>query len=137
MACSISKVEYFRTTIKDRPGEAYKFLSQLALLRINLLAFSATPISTTDTQLTFFPENPKFMKNEASRAGLHMEGPNPALLVQCDDRLGALADIHLRIYEADVNVKSAGGVTDGKGAFGYVIHVEPEDFDKAAAALGI
>jgi len=137
MACSISKVEYFRTTIKDRPGEAYKFLSQLALLRINLLAFSATPISTTDTQLTFFPENPKFMKNEASRAGLHMEGPNPALLVQCDDRLGALADIHLRIYEADVNVKSAGGVTDGKGAFGYVIHVESEDFDKAAAALGI
>lgn len=137
MACSISKVEYFRTTIKDRPGEAYKFLSQLALLRINLLAFSATPISTTDTQLTFFPENPKFMKNEASRAGLHMEGPNPALLVQCDDRLGALADIHLRIYEADVNVKSAGGVTDGKGAFGYVIHVGSEDFDKAAAALGI
>jgi len=137
MACSISKVEYFRTTIKDRPGEAYKFLSQLALLRINLLAFSATPIGPTVTQLTFFPENPKFMKNEASRAGLHMEGPNPALLVQCDDRLGALADIHLRIYEADVNVKSAGGVTDGKGAFGYVIHVESEDFDKAAAALGI
>ena len=137
MACSISKVEYFRTTIKDRPGEAYKFLSQLALLRINLLAFSATPISTTDTQLTFFPENPKFMKNEASRAGLHMEGPNPALLVQCDDRLGALADIHLRIYEADVNVKSAGGVTDGRGAFGYVIYVKSEDFDRAAAALGI
>ena len=137
MACSISKVEYFRTTIKDRPGEAYKFLSQLALLKINLLAFSATPVNPTDTQLTFFPENPKFMKNEASRAGLHMEGPNPALLVQCDDRLGALADIHLRIYEADVNVKSAGGVTDGKGAFGYVIHLESEDFDKAAAALGI
>ena len=137
MACNISRVEYFRTTIIDRPGEAYKLLSQLALLKINLLAFSATPISTTDTQLTIFPENPKFMKNEASRAGLFLEGPNPALLVQCDDRLGALADIHLKIYEADVNVKSAGGVIDGRGAFGYVIHVDSEDFDKAAAALGI
>ena len=137
MACNISRVEYFRTTIKDRPGEAYKFLSQLALLKIDLLAFSATPISPTDTQLTFFPENPKFMKNEASRAGMYLEGPSPALLVQCDDRLGALADIHQKIYEADVNVKSAGGVIDGRGAFGYVIHVEPEDFDKAAAALGI
>ena len=137
MACNISRVEYFRTTIKDRPGEAYKFLSQLALLKINLLAFSATPISTTDTQLTFFPENPKFMKNEASRAGMYMEGPSPALLVQCDDRLGALSDIHLKIYAADVNVKSAGGVSDGRGAFGYVIHVAPEDFDKAAAALSI
>ncbi len=137
MACNISRIEYFRTTIIDRPGEAYKFLSQLALLKINLLAFSATPVTPTDTQLTFFPENPKFMKNEASRAGMYLEGPNPALLVQCDDRLGALADIHLKIYEAGVNVKSAGGVTDGRGAFGYVIHVEPEDFDKAAAALGI
>ena len=137
MPCNISRVEYFRTELKNRPGEAYKFLSQLALLKINLLAFSATPISKTDTQLTFFPENPKIMKNEASRAGLYMEGPKPALLIQCDDRLGALADIHLKIYEADINVKSAGGVTDGSGAFGYVIHVEQEDFEKAAAALGI
>jgi hypothetical protein len=137
MACNISRVEYFNTTIKDRPGEAYTFLSQLALLRINLLAFTATPVGPADTQLTIFPENPKFMKNEASRAGLFMEGPHSALLVQCDDRLGALADIHLKIYEADVNVESASGVTDGRGAFGYVIHVKPENFDKAAAALGI
>jgi len=137
MACNISRVEYFNTTIIDRPGEAYKFLSQLALLRINLLAFTAIPVSRTDTKLTIYPENPKFMKNEAARAGLYLEGPYPALLVQCDDRLGALADIHLKIYEADVNVESASGVTDGRGAFGYVIHVEPEDFGKAAAALGI
>ena len=137
MACNISKVEYFNTTIIDRPGEAYKFLSQLALLRINLLAFTAIPVSPTDTKLTIYPENPKFMKNEAARAGLYLEGPKPALLVQCDDRLGALADIHLRIYEADVNVESASGVTDGRGAFGYVIHVKKEDFEKAADALGI
>ena len=137
MACSISRVEYYHTTIKDRPGEAYKFLSQLALLRINLLAFTAIPVSETDTRVTVYPENPKFMKNEAARAGLYLEGPHPALLVQCDDRLGALADIHLRIYEASVNVESASGVTDGRGAFGYVIHVKTEDFEKAAEALGI
>jgi len=137
MACNISKVEYFNTTILDRPGEAYKFLSQLALLKINLLAFTATPVSATDTKLTIFPENPKIMKNEASRAGMYLEGPNPALLVQCDDRLGALADIHLHIFQADVNVESASGVTDGRGAFGYIIHVRPEDFDKAAKALGL
>jgi len=137
MACRISRVEYFHTTMQDRPGEAYKFLSQLALLRINLLAFTAIPISSTDTRVTVYPENPKFMKNEASRAGLYLEGPHPALLVQCDDRLGALADIHLKTYEANVNVKSASGVTDGHGAFGYLIHVKEEDFEKAAQALGL
>jgi len=137
MPCNISKVEYFKTTKQNRPGEAYKFLSQLALLKINLLAFSAIPVTPTETELTIFPENPAIMKNEASRAGLFLDGPHPALLVQCDDRLGALADIHLKIYEADVNVKSASGVIDGQGAFGYLIHVDPEDFDKAAAALGL
>jgi hypothetical protein len=137
MPCNISKVEYYKTTTQNRPGEAYKFLSQLALLKINLLAFTATPVSTTETELTVFPESPAIMKNEASRAGLFLEGPHPALLVQCDDRLGALADIHLKIYEANVNVNSASGVTDGRGAFGYVIYVNPEDFDEAAAALGI
>ena len=137
MACNISRVEYFRTTMADRPGEAYKFLSQLALLRINLLAFMATPVSSTETRVTIFPENPKFMKNEASRSGLYLEGPYQALLVQCDDRLGALADIHLKIYDANVNVESCGGVTDGSGAFGYIIHVRQEDFEKAAQALGI
>ena len=137
MACNISRVEYFHTTIKDRPGEAYKFLSQLALLKINLLAFTAIPIGPTDTQLTIFPESPAIMKNEAMRAGLFLEGPHPALLVQCDDKLGALADIHLKIYEANVNVYSASGVSDGRGAFGYVIYVKSEDFDKAAEALGI
>ena len=137
MALTISRAEYFHTTLKDRPGEAYKFLSQLALLRIKLLAFTATPIGPTVTQLTIFPENPKIMKNEATRSGLILEGPYPALLVYGDNELEALADIHLKIYEADVNVYSASGVSDGKGAFGYVIYVKSEDFDRAAAALGI
>lgn len=137
MTCSISRVEYFQTTMIDRPGEAYKFLSQLALLRINLLAFTAIPISEKDTQITVYPENPKFMKNEASRAGLYLDGPHLALLVQCDDQLGALADIHRHIFEANVNVQSASGVVDGRGSFGYVIHVDPEDFEKAAEALGV
>jgi len=137
MACNISRVEYFQTAIKDRPGEAYRFLSQLALLKINLLAFTAIPVGPTVTQLTIFPENPAIMKNEATRAGLILEGPHPALLVHGDDKLGALADIHLKIYEANVNVYSASGVSDGRGAFGYVIYVKSEDFERAAAALGI
>ncbi len=137
MACSISRVEYFHTTLKDRPGEAYKFLSQLALLKINILAFTAIPIGPAITQLTIFPEMPAIMKNEATRAGLILEGPHPALLVRGDDKLGALADIHLKIYEADVNVYSASGVSDGKGFFGYIVYVKSKDFEKAAAALGI
>jgi hypothetical protein len=59
------------------------------------------------------------------------------LLVQGDDDLGALAAIHLKIFEANVNIYSASGVTDGSGSFGYVIYVKPEDYDRAAAALEV
>ena len=137
MACNISRVEYFHTSVQDRPGEAYKLLSKLSGLGIDLLAFTAIPVGPTVTQLTIFPEKPAIMKNEASRAGLYLEGPHSALLVQGDDQLGALADIHLKVYEANVNVYSASGVSDGRGGFGYIVYVKADDFEKAAAALGV
>ena len=137
MACTIARVEYFYTTVKDQPGEAYKLLEQLAGLGVNLLAFTAVPVGPTTTQLTIFPEDPAHLKNEAVKAGMALDGPHPALLVQGDDDLGALAEIHLKIFEAKVNVFSASGVTDGRGSFGYVIYVKPEDYERAVAALDV
>ena len=137
MACTIARVEYFYTTVKDQPGEAYKLFEQLAGLGVNLLAFTAVPVGPTTTQLTIFPEDPAHLKNEAAKVGMVLDGPHPALLVQGDDDLGALAAIHLKIFEANVNIYSASGVTDGSGSFGYVIYVKSEDYDRAAAALEV
>jgi hypothetical protein len=121
----------------DRPGEAYKLLSQLAQLGVNLVAFTAVPIGPSHAQLTIFPEDPARMTSEASRAGLALDGPHFALLVQGDDELGALARIHATLYDASVNVYASSGVADGRGSFGYVIYVTPEQFERAAQALGI
>jgi hypothetical protein len=137
MACSIARVEYYYTTVKDQPGEAYKLLEQLAGLGVNLLAFTAVPVGPITTQLTIFPEDAAHLKSEASKVGMTLDGPHPALLVRGDDDLGALASIHLKIFEANVNVYSASGVTDGRGSFGYVIYVKPEDYERAAAALEV
>jgi len=57
MAFKIRRVDYFYTTVKDQPGEAYKGLSLLASVGINLLATTAVPFGPTNTQLTIFPEN--------------------------------------------------------------------------------
>ena len=62
---------------------------------------------------------------------------SPGMFVQGDDELGALAEIHRKIYEADVNVYSASGVTDGQGSFGYIVYIKSNDFEKAAAALAL
>jgi prephenate dehydratase len=49
MAFNIRRVDYFYTTVKDEPGEAYKVLSMLANLGINLLAVTAVPFGPMNT----------------------------------------------------------------------------------------
>jgi hypothetical protein len=133
----IRRVDYFHTTIRDRPGESYQVLTQLADLGLNLVAFTAIPMGPTHTQLTLFPEDTGKMEYVAHRAGMRLEGPHQAFLVQGDDKLGALTEIHEALYRADVNIYASSGVTDGKGTFGYLIYVRPDSYDRAAAALGV
>ena len=137
MAYTIRRVNYFYTTVRDRPGAAYKLLQQMAEMGLNMLAFTAVPVGPMHTQLTIFPEDSGKMETMAQRAGMKLDGPHPAFLVQGDDELGALADIHQALYQTNVNVYASSGVTDGRGSFGYVIYVRAEDFDRAAAALSI
>ena len=137
MAYSVRRANYYYIMVQDQAGEAYRLLAQLAGLGINLQAFSAVPIGPNHTQLAVFPEAEDRLESEAKLAGLSLDGPHPALLVQGDDELGALAEIHEQLFRAQVNVYAASGVADGRGGFGYVIYLRPEQFETAAGALGI
>lgn len=137
MAFKVRRVDYFYATVKDQPGEAYKLLSLLSSLGINLLAITAVPFGPMNTQLTIFPEDAGKLLSEAQRAGLKLEGPQQAFLVQGDDKLGSLAEVHMKLYEANVNVYASSGVADGKGSYGYIIYVRPDDYERAAAALNL
>ena len=137
MGHTIRRVEYFHTSVNDRPGEALRFLSALADLGVNLLAFTAIPTGLNQTQLTIFPDDPNRLADESGRGGVKVDGPHPALLVQGEDAPGALVGIHERLHDAGVNVYAATGVSSGQGGFGYVIHVRPADFDLALEALGV
>ena len=137
MAFQIRRVDYFYTTVKDEPGEAYKVLSALATLGIKLLAVTAVPFGPMNTQLTIFPEDSAQLRNEAQKSGLKLEGPQAALLVQGDDKLGAIAEVHSKLYTANVNIYASSGVSDGKGHYGYIIYVRPDDYENAVAALNV
>ena len=137
MGLSIRRVEYFYATVKDQPGEAYKLLALLAGLGINLLAFTAVPFGPMNTQLTIFPDDSGRLRSEAEKSGLKLEGPQPAFLVQGDDELGAVAEVHMKLYQANVNVFASSGVADGQGGYGYVIYVRPDDYERAVAALKV
>ena len=78
MAYRIRRVEYYYTTVEDQPGEAYKLLSRLASLGVNLLAFTAIPVGPIRTQMTLFPEDSGRLEAAVSGAGMTMDGPHPA-----------------------------------------------------------
>jgi predicted amino acid-binding ACT domain protein len=137
MAFSINRSQYFYVNVKDKPGEAYKLLSRLAEFGVNLLAFTGVPVGPSHTQLTIFPADPAKLIDSAKKASIGLDGPHLALLVQGDDELGALADIHEKLYEANVNVYASTGVSDGRGSFGYLLYIRPDEYERALAALGL
>ena len=135
MGSNIRRIDYFYTTVGHEPGEGYVLLSQLAELGINLLAFTAVPSGPVRTQLTIFPDDTLKLEVAAKKSGVPLDGPHPALLVQGDDKLGALAEIHSTLADANVDVFASTGVADGRGGYGYIIYVRPDDYERAVAAL--
>jgi hypothetical protein len=136
MAARIYSVEYYYSTVEDRPGQGCKFLETLAAEEVNLLAFNAFPTGGKKTQLIIYPLNATWLADVARRKGLKLQGPFHALMVHGDDELGALVGIHQKLCDADINVASATGLSNGRGAYRYIMHVNPEDFERAVKVLG-
>jgi hypothetical protein len=137
MAYTVKRVEYFYTTITEEPDEGFQVLSQLAEQGINLLAFTAVPVGPMRIQFALFPADAAKLGALAKQVGFTLDGPHSALLVQGDDELGALSIVHRKLGQADVSVYASSGVTGGKGRYGYVIYVRPDQIERAVAALGV
>ena len=137
MPYEVRGVEYYYSTVKNQPGSGHQLLARLADLGVNLLGFSAVPVGPTTTQLTLFPETSAVLIEAAETTGLVLDGPHPALLVRGDDELGAFAGVHAKLAEANIDVYASSGVADGRGRYGYLLYVRPEDQEAALSALGV
>ena len=137
MAETIQKVTYFYVIVDDKPGEGCRLFERLKERGINLIAFTAFPYGSGQSQLDFFPESGEQLLQAAAEEGITLVGPKKAFLIQGDDRPGALLEHHLKLSNAGVNVHAANGVSSGSGGFGYVLWVKPDDYERAAQALGV
>ena len=137
MSYKIRKLNYYYAITQDKPGEAHKILSILADVGVNQLAFNAMQMGPERSQITFFPEDEHLLVRVARKAGLSLDGPYNAILVQGTDEMGALVEIHEKLYSANINIASSTAIADGSGSYGYLIYVRPDDYDKAAEALSI
>ena len=137
MAFDIKRVEYYNITVEDHAGEGSKLLSVFAAVGVNLLAFKAVPLEPLRTQFTLFPDDGLKMNAGAKKAGLNLDGPHSALLIQGDDESGALADIYQKLSQADIRVYESSGIANIKGGYGVLLYVKQEDCEKAMAALKV
>ena len=135
MSHQIKRVRYYSAHVADRVGSAYAVLRELANSETNLLAFSCVPVGPSDLQVTLFPEDPERLERVSGKVGISLMPPQHAFLVQGDDEIGVLADVHRRLCDAKIDVYASNGVTDARGTFGYVIYVRPDEFERAADIL--
>lgn len=136
MADLIRTAQYFKVQIADKPGTLAGALVPLREAGVNLLAVHAFPRSRR-TQVDVVPEDPIVFKNVAKAHKLKIQGPKMCLLVDGDDRPGALADLTDRLGSARINMTAVTGLGAGQGRFGAILWVKPGDVKKTAKVFGI
>jgi ACT domain-containing protein len=135
MADVIRTAQYFKVQIADKPGTLAGVLAPLREAGGNLLAVHAFPRSRR-TQVDVVPEDPTAFKAIAKAHKLKIQGPKMCLLIEGDDRPGAMADLTDRLRLAKINIISVTGLSAGLGRFGAILWVNQRDVKKTAKALG-
>ena len=134
MADVIRTAQYFKVQIGDKPGTLAGALAPLHEAGVNLLAVHAFPRSRR-TQVDVVPEDPTAFKNIAKIHKLKVQGPKMCLLMDGEDRPGAMADLTDRLGSAKINMTAVTGLCAGQGRFGAILWVNPRDVKKAAKVL--
>jgi hypothetical protein len=136
MADTARGVEYYYVTVPDAPGEGQRILSALKDGGVNLLAYLGFPLGGGQSQIDLVPEDADALRDAAGRAGVTLSEAKRAFLVQGDDRVGAVADTTAKLAEASINITAAAATGAGAGRYGMILWVAPEDYERAADALG-
>ncbi len=123
-------------TVPDAPGEGERILSALKDGGVNLLAFLGFPLGGGQSQIDIVPEDPESLVEAAERAGITLSGAKRAVLIQGDDRVGAVADITAKLAEANINLTAAAAASAGSGRYGMIVWVPAAEYQCAAEALG-
>jgi hypothetical protein len=135
MADTVRRVQYFSIDVPDKPGEAFGVLQALVSAGINLLACSGHTVGRT-ARIDVVPDDTRAFHAAAARAGLAFTAAKSGLLIQGDERPGALAQNLQRLANAGINVTGIDAMGAGAGRWGAIVWVNPGDASRAASALG-
>jgi hypothetical protein len=135
MAYQIRKVKYCYVTARSRAGEASKVLNELRKAKIDLLAFSGFPLRDGKAQLDLVTNGTAAVERVARKQGWRLSRVKRAFLVQGSDELGAVHKVLSRLAKKGINVIAADAVAAGKGRYGMILWVKPQNYNSAARIL--
>jgi predicted amino acid-binding ACT domain protein len=131
------RIDYFPVTVDDRPGEGAKISAELKRRGINLLALHGFPTDKGKAQIDLVPEDSSALTSVARELGWTLGQKKTAFLIQGDDRVGAVAEIHDRLAQGGISLVAESAVSAGSGRYGCILWVDPKDVEKTATALDV
>ena len=131
----VKKARYVDLKVPRRPGQGAAVLGSLRDAGIDLLAFTGFP-ERGKAQIDLVTNDLAGVRRVARQEGWRISKPKRCFVVQGRDRVGAV-QLHLaKLSDKKINVTAVNAVAAGKGQFGMVLWVKPNDYTRAARALG-
>jgi len=137
MPDEIRRIDYYYTSVPDKPGEGARILAALRDAGVNLIGVSAFPHGARRSQLDLIPEDSATFAKAARAAGLKLSTKKSGFLTQGEDRPGAVAEVVKRLGDSNINVTSVQVFCAGSGRYGGMLWVKASDLRKANRILGI
>jgi hypothetical protein len=100
---------------------------------VNLVAFHAFPTGGGQSQLDFVPADERAFLEAAKKAKLKVSDRRTVLLLEGEDKPGAVAELLQKL--SGTNVTAIDAVRAGS-RYGALLWTKQSDVDKAAKALG-
>ena len=136
MSDTIRQVDYYYIEVPDKVGEGAQILSALKQDGVNMLAYCGFPIAGNKAQIDIVPEDPEAFRKLATRLGWKLSDRKRAILVQGDDRVGAVADVLGKLAAQGISVVGSQAGSAGSGRWVMTLWVKPGDFRRASEVLG-
>ena len=132
----VKKVNYCYIKVPNRAGHGEEILRQLRESEVDLLMYSGFPIGGGKAQLDFVPRNMIAFRKVARKNGWRLSKAKKGFLVTGGDELGALHKHIRKLADAKINITAADAVAAGKGRYGMILWVNPNQYNRAARVLG-
>jgi len=132
---SVRKVSYVDVKVPRRAGQGARILEALDEAGVNLLAFTGFPDKGRKAQIDLVTDDLAGVRRVARKHGWRLSKMKKGFLIQGRDRVGSVYRQLKKLADQRINVTAVDAVAAGKGQYGMILWVKPQDNARTARVL--